>query len=155
MEDDQRYALDILLGHGMIESNNRLDEYAETIDSIRSTAYGNYIYDELSSAFTYLDLVSTDTSVFDSGVCNEISLLAQQEYSIWQSYNSNAKTKRIERVEVRIKKTLAFIEYLDKEETKEASLYQLTSSERFMPKIKERLNAEIDGVRRSANRQRY
>ena len=154
MEDDQRAALDMLLRYGLIEANNRLDEYADNIDSIRATPYGTHIYADLSSAFTYLDLVSTDTALFEARVCNDIASLALDEYAIWQTYSS-VREKRIERVEKRITKTTEFIDYLDREEAREAELYQLTPNERFVPKMRIRLEEEIDGVRRSAKRQRY
>lgn len=131
-----------------------MDEYADTIDSIRSTAYGDHIFKDLSSAFTYLDLVSTDTALFEARVCNEISSLALDEYEIWFSFSA-VREKRIERVEKRIKKTLEFIEYLEREETREAELYQLTPGERFVPRMRSRLEEEIESVRRSAKRQRY
>lgn len=154
MEEDQQAALDMLLRYGLVESNNRLDEYADSIDSIRATAYGSHIFGDLSSAFTYLDLISTDTAIFDARVCNEITSLALEEYAIWHSYYA-VREKRIERVEKRIKKTKEFIEYLGREEDREAELYQLTPAERFVPKMLVRLEEEFDAVKRSAKRQRY
>lgn len=154
MEDDQKEALDILLRYGLIESNNRLDEYTDTIDSVRVTNYGSHIYHNLSSAFTYLDLVSTDTALYDSHVCNELTRLALDEYTIWESFNT-IKSKRIERVEKRIQKASEFIAYLEREEGKEAESYGLTLRERFMPSIRVKFDREIENVRRSASRQKY
>lgn len=154
MEEDQKAALDMLLRYGLIESNNRLDEYADSIDSIRATAYGSHIYGDLSSAFTYLDLISTDTALFDARVCNDITTLALDEYAIWQSYYA-VREKRIERVEKRIKKTTELVDYLGREEEREAELYQLTPSERFVPRMRMRLDEELEAVRKSAKRQRY
>lgn len=154
MEDDQQAALDMLLRYGLIEANNRIDEYADTIDSVRATAYGNHIFRDLSSAFTYLDLISTDTALFDARVCNELSRLALDEYSIWEAFYS-VREKRIERVDKRIEKTNEFISYLEKEEELEAERYGLTPEERFMPKIRAALDVEFDGVKRSAAKQRY
>jgi len=154
MEEDQKQSLDILLKYGLIESSNRIDEYADTIDSVRSTAYGEHIYRNLSSAFTYLDLVSTDAALFESRVCNELIRLAQDEFEIWDRHSSD-RMKRIERVEVRIRKTEEFIEYLEREEAREAELFGIPVVERFVPKIKLALENEIAAVRRSAGRQRY
>lgn len=154
MEDDQKESLDVLLRYGLIESNNRLDEYTDTIDSVRVTNYGSHIFHNLSSAFTYLDLVSTDTALYDSYVCNELTRLALDEYTIWESYNT-IKSKRIERVEKRIQKATEFISYLEKEELKEAESYGLTLRERFMPSIRTKFDREIENVRRSASRQKY
>ena len=154
MEDDHKEALDVLLRYGLIESNNRLDEYMDTIDAVRVTNYGSHIYHSLSSAFTYLDLVSTDTALYDSLVCNELTRLALDEYAIWESLNV-IRSKRIERVEKRINKASAFVSYLEKEEEKEAEMYGLTLRERFMPSIRVKFDKEIDNVRRSASRQKY
>lgn len=154
MEEDQQSALDMLLRYGLIESNNRLDEYADTIDSVRATEYGGHIYKSLSSAFTYLDLISTDIAVFDARVCNDLTRLALDEYQIWEAFYS-VREKRIERVEKRISKTNELVGYLEKEEEREAELYGLTPTERFMPQIRLALDDEFESVRRSAARQRY
>lgn len=154
MEDDQQSALDMLLRYGLIESNNRLDEYADSIDSVRATAYGGHLYKDLSNAFTYIDLVSTDTALFDARVCNTLTRLALDEYHIWEAFYS-VREKRIERVEKRISKTKEFISYLEKEENREAELYGLTPAERFIPQITAALDEEFASVRRSAGRQRY
>lgn len=154
MEEDQKAALDMLLRYGLIEANNRIDEYTDTIDSIRATAYGSHIFRDLSAAFTYLDLISTDTALFEARVCHDLTALALDEYAIWQAFYS-VREKRIERVEKRIKKTTEFVEYLEREEEREAELYQLTPEERFVPKMKLRLEEELEAVKRSATRQRY
>lgn len=154
MEEDQKQALDMLLRYGLIESNNRIDEYDDTIDSIRATAYGSHIFLDLSSAFSYLDLISTDTALYEPRVCNELSKIALEEYAIWEKFNS-VREKRIERVEKRITKTIEFVDYLEREEDREAELYGLTPEERFVPRMKLRLQEEIEHVRRSAARQRY
>lgn len=154
MEDDQKVSVDILLKYGLIESSNRIDKYSEDIDSVRCTAYGRHLINDLASAFTYLDLVSTDTAVFDAAVASEIAALGMSEYEIWErSYFDPAK--RIERVEKRITKTLEFVAYLEGEEAREADLYSLTPVERFMPRIRMRLESELESVRRSAKRQRF
>jgi len=154
MEDDQQACLDMLLKYGLVEANNRIDEYAESIDSIRATAYGRHLYNELSSAFTYIDLVSTDTAITDSRVSAELAKLAMEEYAIWEKAGADP-LKRIERVEKRITKAQEFVEYLSNEEEREAEIYSLTPSERFTPRIRVVLEEEIEGVRKSANRQHY
>lgn len=154
MEEDQKAALDMLLRYGLIESNNRIDEYTDSIDSVRATAYGNHICSDLSSAFTYLDLVSTDTALFEARVCNDLTTLALDEYAIWETLNA-VRAKRIERVEKRIQKASEFVAYLEREEAREADLYGLTPHERFMSQIRLKLDAEVENVRKSATRQRY
>lgn len=154
MDEDQQGDVDMLLRYGLIESNNRLDEYSETIDSVRVTTYGSHIYQELVFAFTYLDLVSTDTALFSSRACTDLARLALQEFAIWETYNT-VRGKRIERVEKRVAKALGFVEYLALEEEREAEIYGLTASERFVPLLRARLEEEVEQVRRSAARQRY
>ena len=154
MEEDQRASVDLLLRYGLIESNNRQDEYSESIDSIRISAYGKHIFDNLSSAFTYLDLIATDTALFDSRVSAELAALAILEYDLWENSFQDA-SKRVERVEARVKKASEFLDYLGREEDREAELYSLAPEERFVPRIRFSLDDEIEGVRKSANRQRY
>lgn len=154
MEEDQRLGLDVLLKYGLIEANNRVDEYADTIDSIRVTAYGRYLFNDLCSAFTYIDLVSTDTAIHDSRVAAELASLGMEEYEIWEGYISDS-IKRVERVEKRISKALEFINYLQREEEREAEAYNIPIAERFVPRISMRLEEEIENVRRSAARQRF
>lgn len=154
MEEDTKATIDMLLRYGLIEANNRIDEYADSIDSIRATPYGRHLQNQLSSAFTYIDLVSTDTAICDSRVSSELARLSTNEFEIWETPNTN-KAKRIERVEARIMKAKEFADYLQREEEREAELYGLSTSERFVPHIQQKLDEEILRVRRSANRQRY
>lgn len=154
MEEDVRVALDTLLKFGLVESDNRLDKYSDDIDAVRITAYGRYIHSDLVSAFTYLDLVSTDTALFESRVSAELSNLAMSEYELWERSYTNGSA-RIERVEQRVKKTIEFVEYLEREEEREASIYGLGVSDRFMPRIRLRLDDEIQQVRRSAKKQKF
>lgn len=154
MDDDFQQNTDMLLKYGLIEANNRIDEYSNDIDGLRITTYGRYLFDDLLSAFTYIELVSTDTAVFDSRVSAELAKLSTEEYRLWEASWSDAK-KRVERVETRIKKANEFIDYLVAEEDREAELFGLTVDERFTTRIKLSLEDEISGVLRSANRQKF
>ena len=64
MLDDCMRNLDILLKHGFIEADNRLDYLSDSVDSVKITGYGLYMHAELAFLFPYLDLVSTDMGVF-------------------------------------------------------------------------------------------
>src|SRR5690606_34927280 len=68
MLDDFVKNADILLKHGFVEANNRLDAYSDSVDSIKITSYGLYMFNELAYHFAYLDLVCTDTGVFSEQV---------------------------------------------------------------------------------------
>lgn len=154
MEEDFRMTCDMLLKYGLIESSNRLDQFSDDIDGIRITTYGRYIYEDLVKAFTYVELVSTDTAIFDSRVCAELTILSTDEYTLWEASWTDVK-KRIERVETRLKKADEFVRYLEKEEEREVDLFGLAIEERFTPALRLSLDDEIEEVRRSANRQAY
>lgn len=61
LREDFSRTVDVLLKRGFVEANNRLDYYDESVDSIKITGYGMYMFNELAHDFTYLDLVCTDT----------------------------------------------------------------------------------------------
>ncbi|WP_266233457.1 hypothetical protein [Paraburkholderia sp. CNPSo 3076] len=154
MEEDFRINVDTLLKYGLIDANTRVDEYREDIDGIRITNYGRYVFDDLLSAFTYIELVSTDTAIFDSRVSAELAAMSLDEYRQWEGSWTDPK-KRLERVETRLKKADEFVHYLEAEEAREGELYQLTPNERFTMKIRISLDDESEAVRRSASRQQY
>lgn len=154
MEEDVKSVIDVLLRYGLIESDNRVDEYSESIDLIRITSYGSYLASQLSSAFTYLEMVSTDTSIFDSRVSAELARLAMGEFDAWDAQGIT-REKRIQRVEIRIQKAVEFVQYLEQEEERESTLFSLSGSEKFTPEIKRKLLGEVERVRNSARRQRY
>jgi hypothetical protein len=64
MLDDFVNNADVLLKHGFIEADNRLDYYSDDVDKLKITAYGLYMYNELAFTFTYLDIICTDTGLF-------------------------------------------------------------------------------------------
>ncbi|MEX0143842.1 hypothetical protein MRBLMS1_004749 [Massilia sp. LMS1-1-1.1] len=152
MDEDFRLSCDMLLKYGLIESSNRIDEFNDDIDGLRITAYGNYIYNDLIKAFTYIELVSTDTAVFDSRISAELASLSIEEYGLWEGSWVDVQ-KRLERVETRLKKADEFVRYLEAEEEREVDDFGLTPEERFTPGIRISLDDESENVRRSANRQ--
>jgi hypothetical protein len=152
MDEDFRQACDMLLKYGLVESSNRLDQFSEDIDGLRITAYGKYLFNDLIKAFTYIELVSTDTAVFDSRVSAELAALSIEEYELWEASWTDIK-KRVERVETRLKKANEFMAYLEKEDEREVHLFGLAADERFTTLIRLSLDDEIEDVRRSANRQ--
>ncbi len=81
MLDDFEKNTDTLLKHGFIESNNRLDSYSDSVDSIKITRYGTYMVEELAWNFTYLDLVCTDCGIYEEQVSNYLTEAAKEEYS--------------------------------------------------------------------------
>jgi hypothetical protein len=145
MIDDFEKNLDIFLKCDLVESNNRLDFYSDEVDSIRITTYGLYIFNTLSSFFTYIELVSTDCGIFDEAVTNDIVLLSNNDFRFF------TQRKRLDRVKARLKKADEFINYLEKEEQYELELYG-DSLDKFIPTLRLVFNTESKEVMRSASR---
>lgn len=148
MIEDCRSNLDMLLKFRLIEANNRMDEYSSELDGVRITAYGLYLYKELSRAFSYLDLVSCDCAVFSKSVSQEISFYSNSEYQLF------SRGERVARLEARIKRARRFIEYLEQDEAREIQFFALQSGAAFMPKVREGFEADSARAMRSAKKQR-
>jgi len=147
MVDDLTKNLNIFLATGIVESNNRVDEYSESIDSIRITPYGMYIVDQLAPMFSYLDLVSLDCAVHDEGIAHSLANLANEDLRLFYEF------RKRDRIEVRLKRVSEFVEYLRGEEEREFEVFSLPSSEkRFIPQIIEKLEGEMVRIRASAER---
>lgn len=119
MVEDFEKNLDILLKHGFIEANNRIDLYSDAVDSVKITNYGMYMLQELAYCFPYLDLVCTDCGIFDQQTSNFLTESAKREYQLF------VKRNRFERVKVRIDRVNQFIQYLCREESSERDSYSL------------------------------
>lgn len=151
MISDFNLCLDVLLRHGFVESNNRLDYFDETVDRVRITNYGMYMLTDLAFTFTYLDLVCIDCNYFDEEACNSITSLANEEYRLF------AEKKRTDRVHVRLRRAETFLKYLQKEEEREIGIFDLhiPAGESFGEKLSLAFEEERHRVLASAERQRY
>lgn len=151
MVQDFNLCVDVLLKHGFVEANNRLDYFDESVDRVRITNYGVYMLTELAFTFTYLDLICVDCNYFDEEACNSITQFANEEYRLFSGQ------RRTERVKVRLDRTEAFISYLCKEETREAEIFGLSipEGESFGEKLSSSFQVEKDRVLASAERQKY
>lgn len=149
MGEDFEKNIDTLLKHSFIESNNRLDKYTETVDSVKITNYGLYMINELAFSFVYLDLVCTDCGLFDESTSNYLAEAARSEFKHFNRGQS------IERIQVRLDRVEKFIDYLYKEETKEKDAYclEMPENEMFTFKMKEGFISEREGVLKSAKKQ--
>ncbi|NLS01995.1 hypothetical protein HGP14_01245 [Rhizobium sp. P32RR-XVIII] len=148
MADDFASNLDVLLKHGFVESNNRLDRYADDLDSVKITNYGLYMVRDLAYYFTYLDLVCTDCGIFSEQVSNYLVEAARKEYDLF------SKGERLERITTRLDRVEKFIDYLADEESRERELYSLgmKEDEMFTAIIKRNFASEKEIVMRSAKR---
>jgi hypothetical protein len=141
MRQDCESALDVLLRHSLVESNNRLDSYAvekagtegrELIyaDEIRITAFGVYMLEDLSKTFTYLELVSLDCGLSNESLYNSFCKAAAGERV------AGTKLERRARMMSRIDRAAAFIKYLESEEDRERVEFLLSEPDIIVPEIK-------------------
>ncbi|ELB2263696.1 hypothetical protein QNZ58_003540 [Vibrio parahaemolyticus] len=150
MNEDFENNIDILLKHGILESNNRLDRYTVDVDSVKVTNYGLYVLRELSNCYTYLDMICTDVGVYNQTVSNYLAESSRTEYA---QFNRN---ERLERVKTRLDRAENFIAYLKDEELREKDLYSLDmpKNEMFSSKVCKEFEVEKLRVLRSAKKQR-
>lgn len=158
MRGDYEACLDVLLRHGLIESNNRLDAYSvekggltttqEFIyaDEVRITAFGMYMHDFLCQGFAYLDLVSLDTGLSSESLYNEFCEAAVAER------NFGAAGDKLKRLASRMRRAKLFVQYLTDEEEREVQEYQLPTTDRITPGITEYFAKDAQRVEASALR---
>jgi GTPase SAR1 family protein len=149
MLEDLEKNVDMLLKHGFVESNNRLDTFSDKVDSLKITNYGLYMLNELSIYFTYMDLVCTDCGIYKEQTSNYLIEAAKKEYALF------TKGDRLERIRVRLERVKIFIDYLNSEELRERDFYSLGMPENDMFTFKARdcFNSESKRVIQSARRQ--
>lgn len=149
MVEDFECNLDMLLKHGFVEANNRLDAYSSNVDLVKITNYGLYMGKELAHYFTYLDLVCTDTGIYTEKTSNYLSEAARKEYSLFN------RGERVERVKIRLERVGVFIGYLKEEEERERDIYSLDMpvGEMFSYKAEQEFKIEKMRVLKSAKRQ--
>ncbi len=150
MIDDFTKNVDVLLKHGFVEADNRLDVYSTDVDRIKITGYGLYMISELAYSFTYLDLICTDCGVYDEPVSNYLVEAAKSEYGL---FNQN---ERFERVKLRLERVDRFLQYLEKEEREERTFFGLRfpDEELFTFKCREAFKVESARVVASATKNR-
>lgn len=151
MAEDFVENLDLLLQHGFVEASNRLDEYTDSVDSIKITNYGMYMLTQLFCDLTYLDLVSIDCSLFSELTAQTVVEAARREFNLF------IKRDRLDRVKVRLDRIQDFIVYLNDEEMRERETFSLGMpiDEMFTARIVQVYEAERPRVVESASRQRY
>ena len=157
MRQDCESALDVMLRHGLVEANNRLDTYSvakagtdgkEMIyaDEVRITAFGLYMLDYLCRSATYLDLVSLDSGLADEKLYHTFCKSAAEERSMGTSNDKHG------RLDARLKRTASFIKYLQEEESREKSEFLLSETEDIMPLVIKSFEEEKQRAISSAQR---
>lgn len=138
--------IDIFLQKGVIEANNRLEEFSEKVDQVRITAFGKYLLDFLAFDFTYLDLVSLDCGIYSEKLNSQFIRAAHVEHTYY--YDGNF----YDRITSRLKRVERFIEYLTQQENKEFEELSLpATAPKFSLKLKEYFNKQQERVLKSAN----
>ena len=142
--------IDIFLSKGIIEANNRLEEYSENVDQIKITSFGKYMLDILAFDFTYLDLISLDCGIFEESFSNFMIKSANREIELYYD------KKFFERINLRLNRVDKFIEYLEKQEMKEFEDLGYGDEEmRFTKKIREHFDIQKQKVLKSAKNKEY
>ena len=145
MLDDYEKNIDALLKYGLIEANNRLDKFSSEVDAVRITSYGVYMSEELVHYFAYMDLVCIDCAVFTEGMANQLSVAANEDYRLFRTF------EKFERVQQRLDRVQAFLEYLSCEEHREMETYMPPEGNRtFASRALDRFREERPRIFRSA-----
>ncbi len=140
MRQDCESALDVLLRHGLVEANNRLDSYSvekagtdgkELIyaDEIRITAFGIYMLEHLSRTFTYLEMVSLDCGLADESLYHSFCKAAVSERI------AGTNVERRNRMTSRLDRATAFVRYLQTDEAREKGEFLLNDADDIMPAV--------------------
>ena len=147
LKEDAEKHMDIFLARGLVESSNRLEEYNETVDQIRITAFGKYFYENLCLDFTYLDLVSLDCGIYDEDMHHRFVRDASRELDLYFSGNF------MERIKLRLNRVDMFINYLIKQEDKEFSELNLSGeAKQYGIKLYEHFKKQRTKIEKSAQR---
>jgi len=147
MLDDLYKNLDMMLRKGLLDSNNRLDEYSESVDAVKITPYGYYMYKTLHGMFSYLDLVNVDCAFHEESVANSIAIMAGKELDMY------FRRIKYDRIEQRLERVQTFIEYLERESAAERDYFSLEPHEvKYSADLKARFEEERERVRLSAAR---
>jgi hypothetical protein len=156
MREDCELCIDVMLRHGILEADNRLDslrveksgcpgEYIYA-DSVRLTAFGSHMLEVLCKAYTYLELVSFDTGVESESLCHEFVTLARKERA------RISEKDRKGRLLSRISRVSRFADYLYKQEQSEQVEFAIEDSQLIVPNLRNALLNDLRRVRQSAER---
>jgi Cdc6-like AAA superfamily ATPase len=142
--------LEIFLAKGIIEANNRLEEFNEHVDQVKITSFGKYMLDSLAFDFTYLDLISLDCGVFDEGLSSLMIKSAEKEVEYYHA------KRFFDRVHLRLNRVDKFIEYLEKQEVKEFEELGFGDEQmKFAKKIRDQFEIKKPQILRSVQNKQY
>lgn len=144
MKDDLIKNLDLLLKYGLIETNKRVENFSDAIDTLRPTSYGLYLLNNLSITFTYVELCALDCAIGDQAVSNTIAQLSNDEHRHYLNYDT------VNRMKSRLSKSEAFINYLEHEESREAERYGNYFNKYFTERITSEFNSTKEKILQGA-----
>lgn len=158
MEDDFTLNMDILLKRGMVESENGLDKYSEHLQQIKISSFGYYMQSVIFKDFAYLELISSDLSVIDKQISNQIIAHSNKDYELLkQSQENNISEQvsneiRYKRIQVKIEKVERLSKYFETQEKLEVVKYGLDSQSLISAKIIESFESQKPNVEKSAKK---
>lgn len=149
-KEDTIKHLQLYLEKGIIESNNRLEEYSDEIDQIKITALGSYIFTYLAFNFAYLDLVCIDCALFNETLNNYLVKSASKELEFYYDRDF------MSRIHLRLERVDKFVQYLTDLEIQEFFDLGLEPTEiKFTDRLKKSIIEQKKRVIKSAtNKQR-
>jgi hypothetical protein len=100
----------------------------------------------LASQFTYLDLVSLDCGLGDERLHHGFCKSASEERTMAMNYDKEG------RLDSRLKRVQAFVEYLQREEAREKSEFLLAETEEIMTTVAAAFTAEEPRILASARK---
>lgn len=147
LKEDCENHLDEFIKKGLVEASNRLESYANNVDQIKVTAYGNYVYSFLAFNFAYIDLVSLDCGIFNEELKNYLTRTANVELKM------KSNNKIMDRMQIRIERAEQFIKYLEQQEQEEFDHLNLDATDiNFSERLRKSFNSEKDRIINSARR---
>lgn len=158
MEEDFKLNMDILLKRGMVESENGLDKYSEHLQQVKISSFGYYMQDVIFKEFVYLELISSDLSVVDKQVSNQIVTHSNKDYELLKQSQENSIDKQIsneiryKRVQVRIAKVDKLCKYFVSQEKLEVVKYGLDIKSLISDKLIESFESQKRDVEKSAKK---
>jgi predicted transcriptional regulator len=136
--------LNLFLSKGLIESSNRLESYSGEVDQIKITAFGKYMFETMIFNFSYIDLVCLECGIYDETLNNFMVESAGNELRLKNT------GKVLERMNLRMERASKFIQYLEEQEKKEISEFNIDPNDiKFAGKIREQFKIEKDRILRS------
>jgi predicted type IV restriction endonuclease len=158
MEDDFVLNIDLLLKRGMIESENGIDKYSEDLQQVKISSFGYYMQNTIFKDFTYLELISSDLSVINKQVSNQIITFSNKDYELLkeaQQNNLNEQSDnniRYQRINIRVSKVDQLCKYLKEQEDLEIKQYKLDNNFSISEKIIKSFENQKREIEKSATR---